>query len=82
MINNQPYSIYSSLKIMYMLTTKKRLMGASLLVFANKTDVGNCMTDEDIRQVCQIFASMTLDLTTLGSSIEFNQNTQMDNCSM
>lgn len=26
-------------------------MGASLLVFANKTDVGNCMTDEEIRQV-------------------------------
>lgn len=27
-------------------------MGASLLVFANKTDVGNCMTDEEIRLVC------------------------------
>lgn len=65
-----------------MLTTIKRLMGASLLVFANKTDVGNCMTDEEIRQVCQSLASMTLDLTTVGSSIECNQNTQMDNCSM
>lgn len=65
-----------------MLTTIKRLMGASLLVFANKTDVGSCMTDEEIRQVCQSLESMTLDLTAVGSSIECNQNTQMDNCSM
>lgn len=26
-------------------------MGASLLVFANKTDVGSCMTDDEIRKV-------------------------------
>ena len=65
-----------------MLITKQRLLGASLLVFANKTDVGNCMTDEEIRQVCQTLAIMTLDLTTVGSPIEFNQNTQMDNCPM
>ena len=26
-------------------------MGASLLVFANKTDVSGCMTDDEIRKV-------------------------------
>ncbi len=26
-------------------------MGASLLVFANKTDIGGCMSDDEIRQV-------------------------------
>lgn len=67
---------------MYMLTKNKRLMGASLLVFANKTDVGNCMTDEEICQVCQTLASCNLDLTTAGSPIRCNQNTQMDNCPM
>lgn len=40
-----------------MLIIAKRLMGASLLVFANKTDVGSCMTDEEIRQVCRTLAS-------------------------
>lgn len=35
-------------------------MGASLLVFANKTDVGNCMTDEEICQVCRTSASRYL----------------------
>ena len=29
----------------------KRLTGASLLVFANKTDVEGCMTENEIRQV-------------------------------
>lgn len=29
----------------------KRLMGASLLVFSNKTDVEDCMTAEEIRRV-------------------------------
>jgi ADP-ribosylation factor-like protein 2 len=27
-------------------------MGASLLVFSNKTDVAGCMSDDEIRQVC------------------------------
>lgn len=27
-------------------------MGASLLVFSNKTDVDGCMSDDEIRQVC------------------------------
>ena len=30
----------------------KRLMGSSLLVWANKTDVDGCMSDDEIRQVC------------------------------
>ena len=30
-------------------------MGASLLVFSNKTDVNGCMEDEEIRQVVQSF---------------------------
>ena len=29
----------------------QRLMGASLLVFANKMDVGGCMSEDDIREV-------------------------------
>ena len=33
------------------LTIEKRLSGASLLVFANKTDVSGCMDDEEIRRV-------------------------------
>ena len=34
-----------------MLTIEKRLMGASLLVFANKTDIDDCMTNSEIQQV-------------------------------
>ncbi len=29
-------------------------MGASLLVFLNKTDVEGCMTEKDIREVCLV----------------------------
>lgn len=32
-------------------TTEQRLMGASLLVFLNKTDVEGCMTQDEVRQV-------------------------------
>lgn len=28
----------------------QRLMGASLLVFSNKTDIGGCMTEQEIRE--------------------------------
>ena len=35
----------------YVLTREQRLMGASLLVFANKKDVGGCMSDQDIQEV-------------------------------
>ena len=34
------------------LTTLQRLMGASLLVFLNKTDVEHCMSEQEVRQVC------------------------------
>ena len=33
------------------LLLEERLMGASLLVFANKTDVDGCMSDEEIQDV-------------------------------
>lgn len=32
----------------------KRLMGASLLVFLNKTDVEHCMTEEEVREVSHL----------------------------
>lgn len=32
--------------------TIQRLMGASLLVFKNKSDVPGCMDEDDIRRVC------------------------------
>ena len=35
-------------------------MGASLLVFANKTDVNGCLTDDEIRKVIDRYS------TTLG----------------
>ena len=35
----------------FVLIREKRLMGASLLVFANKKDVGGCMSDQEIREV-------------------------------
>lgn len=51
------YHLFFTRGHIYLLTTTKRLMGASLLVFANKTDVGSCMTDDEIRQVCRTLAS-------------------------
>jgi hypothetical protein len=33
------------------LTCLQRLMGASLLVFKNKSDVPGCMSEDDIREV-------------------------------
>ena len=36
---------------MDLLISEQRLMGASLLVFANKADVSGCMTDDEIREV-------------------------------
>lgn len=35
----------------YRLTFLQRLMGATLLIFLNKTDVGGCMTESDIHEV-------------------------------
>ncbi len=57
----------------------KRLMGASLLVFSNKTDVEGCMSDSDIRQVDhapEIFSQTRLTVT--GASTGRNQDAQMD----
>jgi ADP-ribosylation factor-like protein 2 len=34
------------------LTISQRLMGASLLVFKNKSDVAGSMTEDEIREVC------------------------------
>ena len=39
-------------------------MGASLLVFVNKTDVGGCMTDDEIRKVKEQYSSSTLGRRT------------------
>lgn len=36
---------------LHKLTREQRLMGASLLVFKNKSDVPGCMSEEDIREV-------------------------------
>lgn len=49
----KPLIIYRSLALI----TPKRLMGASLLVFCNKVDVGNCMNDEEIEEVAYITCS-------------------------
>lgn len=35
-------------------------MGASLLVFANKTDVGGCMTDDEIATVRDWYGTRTI----------------------
>ena len=36
----------------------KRLMGASLLVFLNKTDVDGSMSDDEVRKVSCSFSAM------------------------
>ncbi|KAI7541484.1 ARF/SAR superfamily [Hortaea werneckii] len=36
------------------LLLQERLMGASLLIFKNKSDVPGCMTTDDIREVCAL----------------------------
>lgn len=38
-----------------LLISEQRLMGASLLVYSNKTDVAGCMTDDEIRKVIEDF---------------------------
>lgn len=61
-------------------------MGASLLIFLNKTDVGGCMTESDIHEVRSAshhsFWQFTNDLWCIGSSIRCHQNAQMGNISM
>ncbi|KAF3394753.1 ADP-ribosylation factor-like protein 2 [Talaromyces pinophilus] len=41
------------------LLLEERLMGASLLIFLNKTDVGGCMTESDIYEGLQLDAIKT-----------------------
>ena len=36
------------------LTRRQRLMGASLLVFKNKSDVSGSMSEDEIREVCDV----------------------------
>ena len=45
------------------MTRSQRLMGASLLVFANKIDVAGCMNDEEIRKVHSILIFLIPYLT-------------------
>lgn len=42
----------------------QRLMGASLLVFLNKTDVEHCMSEEEVRQVRDLKFFFTPMITT------------------
>lgn len=55
-------------------------MGASLLVFSNKTDIVGCMTEEEIRDVrdYDCLTQKRDGLTMLGSGAWFNHNAQMD----
>lgn len=61
----------------FMLTgEEKRLMGASLLVFANKTDIDDCMSNAEIQQVrgsCCVLENR--GLTISGASTGSHQNT-------
>ncbi|KAH0562742.1 hypothetical protein GP486_002605 [Trichoglossum hirsutum] len=52
----------------------KRLAGASLLVFANKTDVGGCMTPEEIREGLQLDAIKTHKWTIIRCSAITGEN--------
>ena len=47
-------------------------MGASLLVFANKTDVGGCMTDDEIKKVEDQYSNRTLGRWTVDISRDCN----------
>ena len=58
-------------------------MGASLLVFANKTDVGGCMTDDEIEKVEDQYPTRTIRrLTPPGTAAPYYQDTQMDRAPM
>ena len=52
-----------------LLTKKQRLMGASLLVFSNKTDIAGCMEDDEIRTVRSVTLWGILRLMSPGSGI-------------
>ncbi|KAA6412313.1 MAG: adp-ribosylation factor family [Lasallia pustulata] len=50
------------------LLLEERLMGASLLVFSNKTDITGCMDDDDIRRGLQLDAIKTHKWTIIRCS--------------
>ncbi|EEQ33695.1 ADP-ribosylation factor family protein [Microsporum canis CBS 113480] len=50
------------------LLVEERLMGASLLVFLNKTDVGGCMTEDEVRKGLQLDAIKTHKWTIIPCS--------------
>ncbi|KAI9764774.1 MAG: ADP-ribosylation factor-like protein 2 [Geoglossum simile] len=56
------------------LLLEERLMGASLLVFANKTDVGGCMTREDIQEGLQLDSIKTHKWTIVRCSAITGEN--------
>lgn len=56
------------------LLLEERLMGASLLVFANKTDVESCMTVDEIRQRLSLDAIKTHKWTILPCSAMTGRN--------
>jgi hypothetical protein len=69
----------------YRLTFSQRLMGASLLIFLNKTDVNGCMTESDIHEVrpfSLFIRQYSNQLWCIGSSIGCNQNAQMGDIPM
>ncbi|KAI9779510.1 MAG: ADP-ribosylation factor-like protein 2 [Geoglossum umbratile] len=56
------------------LLLEERLMGASLLVFANKTDVGGCMSLEEIQEGLQLDAIKTHKWTIILCSAITGEN--------
>ncbi|KAI9863339.1 MAG: hypothetical protein M1813_003781 [Trichoglossum hirsutum] len=56
------------------LLLEERLAGASLLVFANKTDVGGCMTPEELQEGLQLDAIKTHRWTVIRCSAVTGEN--------
>ncbi|CAG8007213.1 unnamed protein product [Penicillium salamii] len=56
------------------LTTSQRLMGASLLVFLNKTDVEHCMSEHEVRQRLDLDSIKTHKWTILPCSAMTGNN--------
>ncbi|KAJ6160558.1 hypothetical protein N7470_003954 [Penicillium chermesinum] len=56
------------------LLLEERLMGASLLVFLNKTDVEQCMTEEEVRKRLDLDSIKTHKWTILPCSAMTGQN--------
>jgi len=58
----------------FSLIRTQRLSGASLLVFANKTDVGGCMDEEEIQLVCRLTLSGRTTLNHIGTRFNGHQD--------